>query len=117
MTSCWIPKNQAMAGSFGRAVLERTPMPTQSSDELSTAEAARELGITTQAVSRAIRDGRLKARLDQRPGTARGAWKITKAALAAWHPVTDRYERLRMAQAKRWPAVCSDGPNKESSHD
>jgi hypothetical protein len=70
--------------------------------EVTTTEAARALGVTPQAVTRAIREGRLKARIDRKPGAARGTWKIDRAALATWEPVTEQAERMRRAQAARW---------------
>lgn len=74
----------------------------QKETELTTAEAARLVGVTPQAVSRAIREGRLKARIDRKPGAARGTWKITRAAVEAWEPLTDATERTRAAAAARW---------------
>lgn len=74
----------------------------QRETELTTAEAARLVGVTPQAVSRAIREGRLKARIDRKPGAARGTWKIDRAAVEAWEPMTDATERTRAAAAARW---------------
>lgn len=74
----------------------------QTETELTTTQAARALGVTPQAVTRAIREGRLKARIDRKPGAARGTWKIARAALSTWEPVTEQAERMRRAQAARW---------------
>lgn len=72
--------------------------------ELTTTEVARRKGVTPQAVTAAIRSGKLPARIHRQPGAARGTWLIRSNDLEAWHPVTDRAERLERAHAARWNA-------------
>jgi hypothetical protein len=77
--------------------------------ELTTKEAANRKGVTPSAVTSAIREGRLKARIERKPGAARGTWRVDAAALDAWEPMTDPGERARHAQARRWEPE-SEGP-------
>jgi hypothetical protein len=70
--------------------------------ELTTTEAARRKGVTRTAVATAIREGRLKARIDRKPGNARGTWRIDASSLEAWKPIMSAADRIRNAQTQRW---------------
>jgi hypothetical protein len=80
----------------------------QTETEITTTEAARRKGVTRAAVTSAIREGRLKARIDRKPGNARGTWRIDAAALEAWKPLTSAAERIRNAQCQRWEPGTED---------
>lgn len=70
-------------------------------EEYSVTEAAAIKGITRQSVQRAIRNGRLGARVEVPPGGAAGVWKIREDDLQAWEPVRDPHERGKMGGRPR----------------
>lgn len=70
--------------------------------EMTIDEAASAKGVTKQAVHLAIRQGRLKARIDFPPGSARGRWKILRADLDQWEPASpsEKARRAGFTQTK-----------------
>lgn len=56
--------------------------------ELTTKEAAALKGVTTAAISRAIREGRLPARIESQPGRARATWRIQRSDVEDWNPAS-----------------------------
>lgn len=80
----------------------------QTRAEMTTTEAARKKGVTRAAVTAAIREGRLPARVDRKPGAARGTWKIARADVEAWQPLTEAADRSRAAAAARWEPGTED---------
>lgn len=76
----------------------------ETTSELTTTEAAALKGVTRAAVHLAIREGRLKARAQRKPGHARGTWLIRREDLSEWHPISDPRERaLHAATARQSP--------------
>src|SRR5882724_5818406 len=59
--------------------MSQTSVTVREHDLLTTAQAARRVGVTTPAIRRAIALGRLEARRGKG-----GVWRISPAALRAW---------------------------------
>jgi excisionase family DNA binding protein len=73
--------------------------------ELTTKEAAALKGVTTAAISRAIREGRLPARAETQPGRARAIWRIRREDLSAWHTPGTRTGAAAEAEVARRAAI------------
>lgn len=74
--------------------------------ELTTKEAAALKGVTTAAISRAIREGRLPARAETQPGRARAIWRIRREDLTAWRSSNAPTTRVAAeAEAARRAAI------------
>lgn len=87
----------------------------ETANELTTTEAAALKGVTRAAVHLAIREGRLRARAQRKPGHARGTWLIRREDLSEWRPITDPRERARHAAAERRAAEDAEARRKAAA--
>lgn len=88
----------------------------ESSNELTIAEAAalKDVGVTT--IHRAIREGRLKARVELPEGSARGVWKIRREDLEAYTPASPQEKGRRGGRPRKSTEDNQDAETKEQ-HD
>lgn len=69
--------------------------------ELTVTEAAAIKGVSRSAITRAIRAGRIAARIQMLPNSARGIWRVDRGSLSAWEPATPQEKGRRGGAAKQ----------------
>lgn len=69
-------------------------------DYFTIAEAAKIRGVHRSAIYKAIRESRLEAVADVKPGALVGRYLIPRAALEVWRPVSPQERGRRAASAR-----------------